>query len=177
MARPDPEVLSRAAEALMAGNVSGAILARKSNGTELFDEEGEARILELILTRTPKALADCPPQYLPPLRVAAALMELFGEGISFIRKLISVEDDYSYRYEPDIVCLMLHSHASHLLGLSEKADAGIAKVQMTSSRLPDVCAACLKEEGEIYPLEAAPELPHSGCTCPYGCACILVALG
>jgi hypothetical protein len=208
MAKINPAILSLAGEALMAGDVSAAILACKADAKEPFNEsqkakiarlielgidgqaakscieswqvdheEREARILESILTRTPKALADCPPEYLPPLRVAAALMELFGEGVSFIRKLISVEDDYNYRFKPDAVCLMLHAYGCHLDRLSEMAAAGFTKVQVSSSLNPDECAACRNAHGKVFPIADAPEVPLPNCDCPRACSCIVLAVG
>lgn len=175
MAKIDPAILSSAGDALIAGNVHAAILACKSGGKELFNEEGEAEILKLILTRTPKALADCPPRYLPPIRVAAALMELLGLGVKSIRDFITVEPDYNYRRSPEAVGFMLCSHAGYLRELSQMADVGITKVRVIGSGLPKQCAACRKANGKVYLIREVPELPHMDCSCSDYCHCTLGA--
>jgi hypothetical protein len=81
MARVSAESIAYSAAALQAGDVREAISARNRE----FCQEGGSfddsvvRTMELILSRTPTLLADCLPEVLEPLRIAAAMMELWGE--------------------------------------------------------------------------------------------------
>jgi len=57
--------------------------------------------------------------------------------------------------------------------LEEMKRAGIRRVKVLGS--PDTCSTCRSDSGKIYPIDAAPVLPHQGCNCEMGCVCLLIA--
>ena len=168
------EALSVAVEALSRSDIPAAINACKSDRGSLFDEPGVERELDFILSRTPKILADCPEHILSPLRIATALMVLWG--VSSIRRFIKIEGDYTYRYPAEAVAHLLSSHASYLLRLASIEEAGIKKVQILNADLPDECAVCRKISRRHFTIADVPELPLADCTCPDYCKCVLIAV-
>jgi len=168
------EALSVASEALSRSDTRAAINACKSDRGSLFDEPGVERELDFILTRTPRILADCPEHILAPLRIATALMVLWG--VSSIRRFITVEGDYGYRYPAEAVAHLLSSHASYLFRLAQMAEVGIQNVQILHADLPDECAVCRNISRRRFSIAEVPELPLIDCTCPDYCKCVLIAV-
>ena len=82
--------------------------------------------LDFILSRTPKILADCPEHILLPLRIATGLMVLWG--VSSIRRFITIEGDFTYRYPAEAIAHLLSSHEAYLSRLASIEGAGIKKV-------------------------------------------------
>ena len=170
----NPDALADATDALLHSDIMGAIKACKSDRGDLFGEEGLAEEVRLILTQTPKALSDCPDSILNPLRVATALMVLWGT--SSLRSLISIEGDYPYRRTPDAVAHLLCSYAGHVLKLSQWRRTRISKVKVLASGLAADCSICRKASQKTFPIADAPELPHANCRCRDWCKCSLLAV-
>ena len=57
--------------------------------------------------------------------------------------------------------------------LQEMKQAGISRVKVLVS--PGACSTCRTDSGRIYPIDAAPVLPHEGCRCETGCVCLVIA--
>jgi hypothetical protein len=168
------ETLSEAADALARGDAAEAVRVCTAAGKSFFDEPSFITEVDIVLTRTPQVLADCPAHILQPLRIAAGLMLLAG-GAS-IRRFIAIDGDYSYRYEPESVAHLLAGHASHVIRLASLADSGISTVQVLGSGLPEECSTCRKISSRRFTVVDAPELPLVDCTCPDGCKCVLIAV-
>lgn len=168
------EAVSIAVEALYRSDISAAIDTCKSDRGDLFDEDRTKLELDFILTRTPQALIDCPEHILEPIRIATALMILWG--VSSIRQFISVEGEYDYRIPSEAVAHMLSNHATYLLRLTQMSEAGFTKVQILNADLPDECAVCRKISRRRFNITAVPELPLTDCTCPDYCKCVLIAV-
>jgi len=111
---------------------------------------------------------------LKPLLIAAGLMLLTGG--SSIRRFIAIDNDHSYRYEPESVAHLLASHASYVLRLASFVDRGISMVQVLGSGLPEECSTCREISRRRITIADAPELPLVDCTCPDGCKCVLIAV-
>jgi hypothetical protein len=174
MSKLSDETLSEAADALRRCDASTAVGTCTIAGARFFDAPSLTSETDIVLTRTPQVLADCPSHILQPLRIAAGLMLLTGG--SSIRRFIAIDGDYSYRYQPESVVHLLVSHACYLLRRASFADSGIEKVQILGSGLPDECATCHKISHRRFTVADAPELPLMDCTCPDGCRCVLVAV-
>lgn len=179
MAGPSYEAIAFSTAALQAGDVHGALAVRnrefkQERGT--FDDS-IVRTIELILSSIPRVFADCPSQVLEPLRIAAAMMELWGENS--VRQFVSVEGEWNYRFSIDAVAGMLHSHGCFLRSLEDFRRVGISKVSLLGAHGPDDCAACRAVDGKSFTVETVPELPLSDCTCEdrYGCRVIVIANG
>ena len=179
MARLSEESIAYSAAALQTGNVHEAIAIRNREFSQergTFDDS-IVRTMELILSRTPALLADCPAQVLEPLRIAAAMMELWGENS--IRRFVSIDGDWDYRFGLDAVASMMHSHGCFLRSLEGFRRVGISKVSLLGGHGPNDCIACRAVEGKSYTVETVPELPLNDCTCEdrYGCRVIVIANG
>jgi hypothetical protein len=177
MARLSAESIGYSAAALQAGDVHEAIAVRNR---EFGQESGSlddsvVRTMELILSRTPALLADCPPQVLEPLRIAAAMMELWGENS--IRHFVTIEGELDYRFGTDAIAHMLHSHGCFLRSIEEFRRVGISSVRLLGAHGSDDCEACLAADGKPFTVDTVPELPLADCTCEdrYGCRVIVIA--
>lgn len=174
MAQITYEALAKSTAALQAGDVPGALAVR--NG-ERHQERGDfddstARTIGYILGRTPTLLADCPVDMREPLRIAAAMMELWGaDGIS---DFAAIEGTFPYRFGTDAVAHMLHLHGSFLRTIDELRGVGITHVALLGAHGPDDCDACRAADGKVFPIDEVPELPLATCTCQdrYGCRVI-----
>lgn len=178
MARLSTQALGDSAAALQAGDVSTAIAVRnreyrQEKGT--FDESVE-REIGCILQRTPKLLADCSPKILEPLRIAAALMTLWGT--STIRGFVTIEGESTYRFEPEAIALMLSSHGNFLHRLEEMRRIGVTRVKLIGSGWEEDCPACRAVHGKSFNIDDVPELPLVDCRCEtgYGCRVGVVAV-
>jgi hypothetical protein len=170
----DNEAVSLASDALSRSDIAAAISACKSDRGSLFDEPGLHREVEFILIRTPQILADCPKHILGPLRIATALMILWG--VSTIRRFIAVEGHYTYRYSAEAVAHSLSSHAAYLCRLAQIRETGLRNVQILRADLPEDCAVCRHTSERHFTVDDVPELPLIDCTCPDYCKCVLIAV-
>jgi hypothetical protein len=177
MAKLTIEALAHSAAALQSRDFKAALDVRDREygpGHGTFDD-CVVRTMELILSRTPALLSDCPPEILEPLRVAAAMMELWG--VSGIRQFVSIDGELDYHFEPKAIANMLHSHACFLRSLEGFRRSGITTVKLLGSGNLDDCEACRAADGGIFTIDTVPELPLATCRCEtgYGCRVIVIA--
>lgn len=177
MARLSTEAIAYSAAALQVGDVQEALAVRnrefgRESGT--FDDS-VVRTIEFILGHTPVLLADCPSEVLEPLRIAAAMLELWGE--SSIRRFVTIEGELDYRFGTDAIAHMLHSHGCFLRSLEEFRSAGISRVSLLGAQGSGDCAACRAADGKKFTVDSVPELPLADCICEdkYGCKLIVIA--
>jgi hypothetical protein len=177
MARLSAESIAYSAVALQNGDAHEAITVRnrefnQESGT--FDDS-IIRTMEFILGRTPALLADCPSEVIEPLRIAAAMMELWGENS--IKRFVTIEGELDYRFGTDAIAHMLHSHGCFLRSIEEFRRVGISRVSLLGAKGSDDCAACSAADGKSFTVDTVPELPLVDCTCEdkYGCRVIVVA--
>jgi hypothetical protein len=177
MVQLSQDSIGYSAAALQAGDVREALAIRNQEfqqNSGPFDET-VVRTMELILSKTPVLLFDCPEKVLAPLRVAAALMELWGE--TDIRHFVTVEGELDYRFSIAAIAHLLHSHGSFLAKLEEFRRAGISHVTFLGADGPYDCDACRNADGMKFTIDSVPELPLADCTCEdeYGCRVIVAA--
>jgi hypothetical protein len=177
MARLGIEAIAYSAAALQARNVQEALAIRNQEFGQdggAFDESVIVTI-KFTLARTPALLADCPTAVLEPLRIAAAMMELWGENS--IRRFVTIEGDLDYRFSTDAIAHMLHSHGCFLRSLDEFRRVGISSVRLLGASSPDDCPVCRTADGKKFPIDAVPEVPLSDCRCQgnYGCGVMVIA--
>jgi hypothetical protein len=177
MAQISYEALARSTAALQAGDVLAALVVRNGERHQeggAFDDS-TATTIGYILGRTPALLADCPVEMREPLRIAAAMMELWGtDGIG---EFATIEGTFDYRFGTDAVAHMLHLHGSFLRTIDELRRVGITRVALQGAHGPDDCEACRTADGMVFPIDEVPELPLAACTCRdrYGCRVIVTA--
>jgi hypothetical protein len=177
MARLSIEALANSAASLQACDFPAALAIRKREYHEESDgfDDSTLRVMELILTRTPHLLRDCPKEVLEPLRVAAAMMELWGTNS--IRDFVTIEGQLDYRFGFDAIAHMLNLHGCFLQKIEDLRNAGISKVQLIGGHGPNDCEACRAADESLFTVETVPELPLVGCTCKdkFGCRVFVVA--
>jgi hypothetical protein len=171
MARISKEGLEQSAGALQSGDVQAALAVRNreyNRGSGTF-YESQLRVIVHILNSTPSLLADCPQAALYPMRIEAAMIELWGENR--IRNFVTVEGNLDYRFGKEAIVSMMHSHGLFLRTLEDFHRSNISKVMLFSFHKPDECEACHDADGSSYTVETVPELPLANCTCTnrFGC--------
>lgn len=139
-------------------------------GIDWNDESMAAALLprtEAILQASPGILREVPPEALPALRVAAAMMHLTGENAA--KAWLPADLVGHPRLDLDTAARMVLFHGSHAAELRELRAHGIKRVEILGSG--DSCPTCAALEGKKFTLDKAPELPHPGCTHEKGCRC------
>jgi hypothetical protein len=179
MARISIEALAYSAAALQSGDVTEALAVRNREYHQeggSFDES-IVRTIKHILQNTPALLADCPPEVLEPLRIAAAMLELWGTNS--IKDFVTIEGELDYRFGTDAIAHMLHSHGCFRRSLENFRDVGISAVKLLGAPDSDTCDACRAADGKAFKIRKVPELPLANCACrgKYGCQMIVVADG
>ena len=170
------EALADSAAALQSGDIDAALLVRnreEHRGPSDFDDT-TIEVIRLTLERTPVLLRDCPPEYLAPLRIAAAMMELWGTNN--IRHFVRIEGEIDYRLDEEGIAHSLHSHACFLARIQSIGEAGIGRVKLLGSGDPTDCDACCAAHDQVYDIADVPELPLADCRCESGYGCRLVAI-
>jgi hypothetical protein len=135
--------------------------------------------LKIILETTPRIVGrHVGSDRLPPLRLAAAMMYLWGARTCFpwLPKPYETGSDM----DPDTAARMLLFHASHhesLANYRKLASEGLTPKWYEVLRVsdPTCCECCRALPKRFYSLKGIPELPHPNCTAPLGCRCTLVA--
>jgi len=176
MARISQTALAESAAALQAKDIGLAldVCAAERGVRSPFDDSTTA-VLELILCRTPQILNDCPAAIMGPLRVAAAMMELWGTNT--IKDFVTIEGIWDYRFDASEVAFLMHAHASFLHRLATFRELGIHQVALLGSKDPADCDACRAANGQRFTISTVPELPLKDCECEtgYGCRVIMIA--
>jgi hypothetical protein len=178
MARITTGAIVASATALQEGDINGALAVRDAEyhqACSAFDDVVSRRV-ELMLSHTPQLLRDCPSAILEPLRVTAALMELWG--VSSIRQFVTIEGESDYRFDPPAIANMLHSHGCYLQKLEDLRRLGFLLVRLQGSGHSDDCEVCLAADGMSFSIDTVPELPLTTCSCKtgYGCRVIMLAV-
>jgi hypothetical protein len=177
MARLSTEALADSAAALQSGDVQAALAVRNREYSQeggSFDDS-VVRTMGHILSGTPALLADCPQHVLEPLRIAAAMMELWGSNS--IRDFVTIEGQLDYRFGTDAIAHMVHSHGCFLRSLEDFRRVGISGVKLLGAHGSDDCEACRAADGRSFSIDTVPELPLATCTCDdrYGCRVMVIA--
>ena len=177
MAKPSQEALAYSAAALQSGDARAALAIRNREfGQESCSfDDSTVTTMEFILGRTPVLLADCLPEVLEPLRIAAAMMELWGTNN--IRQFATIEGQLDYRFGFDAIAHMLHTHGCFLRSLDDFHRAGISHVKLLGTHGSHDCEACRAANEKSFPISKVPEIPLISCTCDdkYGCRIMVIA--
>jgi hypothetical protein len=176
MARLSAEALGYSATALQAHDLKAALAIRdrEYRQTGSAFDDAIVRTMQLILDRTPALLADCPQEILAPLRVAAAMMELWGTNN--IRQFVSIEGELNYRFDAETIAHSLHSHASFLNRMEGFRESGFTHVSFLGTKDDDNCEACRASDGLRFTIDEVPELPLANCRCETGYGCRIIPI-
>jgi hypothetical protein len=134
------------------------------------------RELELVFNSTPAILSGVSSDRLPPMRLAAAMMELWGTGDA--RPWLPKGFETGIHLGGNAACAMLVFSAHHhrmLDGLEAHHADGRVKLEWSTAGNDSVCPECRPFAGRFYSVKEARGLtPHPKCTSPYGCRCMLL---
>ena len=133
-----------------------------------YDCTHDLAVLQLIFKAQFKRLAPFDDNNVLRFRIGASMMHLWGTNK--LPKCVSIEDPDSLVESKMILFSALGS-----LRLQEMKLAGINRVKILGSGLPDTCSICQTDDGKTYPISAAPILPHDKCTCDGGCCCMFLS--
>ncbi len=136
----------------------------------------QSKILSSMWSLTPKLLRHINDEKLKTIRIAAIMMELWGERHVFkwLPESFSVES----HLEVDAIARMLLFHARHVDNLNSYKRDNFMNKRLWIDVVGDsmTCEACRKLDGKSYTPEKMIELPYEKCTCPMGCRCHFISL-
>jgi len=135
-----------------------------------YDATHDLDILRAVAAAQPKALRGIPAEVLPSLRVSACMMGLWGDNNP---KKWLTEDERPFAHG---AFMLLHA-AIAKIRLKDMKRSGVSEIKVSSASPENLCPVCGNDNGKIYAIDSAPELPHAGCACEYGCACLVQAAG
>lgn len=135
-----------------------------------YDSKPDVFVLSVIFGEIPEILSAIQPTDIEPLRLAAALMHLWGtnkaEGLPVgFATGIALDADTSAR--------MFVFRALHRRNIHQFRSAGVNRVRISVAR-SSACAACQALDGKSFSLDKAPVLPFKDCTCSLGCRCTIL---
>jgi hypothetical protein len=140
----------------------------KDNDTAL-----DEKVIQSIFDRTPKAVSHLPEETLDSLRIAAAMMRLWGTNKG--KHWLPVDVCQTLSVDPEIV---LRSFLFAGLGDSQldnyrRISDGVIGVRIAVQIrcTIDSCEACKSVAYKTYSLDNAPSLPIDDCTHKKGCRC------
>ena len=137
-----------------------------------YDVKSDVESLKIIFERVPGILKDIKENRLDKLRLAAAMMQLWGTNTT--RRWLTDDVETGTRLDNDVACRMLVFYAAHLRNMMNYKEARVKMVEVKSVGAENTCAECQKVSGKKYKVESVPELPYATCTCDIGCRCITV---
>lgn len=133
-----------------------------------YDATHDIEILNEIAAYSAPRHRDIAESTLANLRINAGMMNLWGES-NPLKWLTGSDREFAHEAR------MILFAAIEKVRLKEFKESGIKQVKILGSGRDDACKICNQADGQIYPIESAPELPHVQCTCQYGCGCIFIA--
>lgn len=137
-----------------------------------YDVESGVESLITIFERTPGILKEIEENRLDKLRIAAAMMQLWGTNTA--RRWLPDDFETGIRLDSDAACRMFVFHAAHLRNMAGYKEARVKMVEVSSVGDGNTCAECQKISGKKYKVESVPDLPYAKCTCDIGCRCATI---
>jgi len=117
-------------------------------------------------SKPPRIIVRLGNEKLEALRIAAAMMALWGENKA--KQWLPPDFEAGLPFDNDTVVRMINFQAVHRATLERYRSEGLEYVEVFPA--PDSCEACRKLAGS-YKLNDAPELPNEYCTGKMGCRC------
>ncbi len=127
----------------------------------------DIEMLKTIFESKPKILVRLGNEKLEALRIAAAMMALWGENRA--KKWLPDDFETALPFDNDTTARMFLFYAQHRATLEQNRSEGLKHVEVLPA--PDSCESCKKLAGKHYKLNEAPELPNEHCTHKMGCRC------
>ena len=146
-------------------------LLESNAGIDVASQENNLDVLQEIFAAHLSRHAQFEENIIFNLRVGAAMMHLWG--VNDPRPWLNCNNN---QFDSVIESRMLLFYALEKFRRKQMKSAGIHQVKILSSGNDDDCPICRSDEGKSYSIDAAPVLPHEGCSCGCGCRCITVAV-
>jgi hypothetical protein len=138
-----------------------------------YDPSRDVDLLETIFRKTPKILSQVPKEKLNSLRMAAAMMALWGTNSA--KRWLPPDFMTTTPMAADVAVRMFSFYTLNLAHIKNYKQSSVVKgVQVIAA--DDSCPACKRLDGKKYSLESAIELPHEHCTHEMGCRCTWIAV-
>jgi hypothetical protein len=137
-----------------------------------YDPRGHEQTLKIMFAGWPGILQKVDSDLRGPLRLGAALMDLFGERTAdkWFEELPVIES----HLDPNTAMRMLSFYGRHLHNMCDFRRIGVRTVEILGGDDEESCPHCVALNGRRFPTHKAPELPLATCTSPCGCRCMAV---
>lgn len=138
-----------------------------------YDIEAGVKYLRYIFEGTPEILKGIEKEQLEVLRLAAAMMNIWGTNTA--KSWLPEGFETGIHLDGDVASRMLVFYSSHIENMRGYRLASAKAVEVVGVDDENACSECKKISGKKYKLEKVPELPYAKCTCVRGCRCIAIA--
>lgn len=139
-----------------------------------YDPAANLAMLESMFSRKPKILASINDEQFEKLRIAAAMMHLWGTDRLRLKGWLP-DFDKSSRLDTLSAARMVIFDAKHQRTMSLYKAAGVKRVEISSIEDLSLCDNCAELAGRTYELQEVPDLPYELCTSDMGCRCMAIA--
>jgi hypothetical protein len=133
-----------------------------------YNPNHDIDMLNSIFGSKPRIIAQLGDEKLEALRIAAAMMALWGENKA--KKWLPANFETGLSYDNETAARMFVFHGVHRSTFEQYRSGGIDYVEVLPAL--DSCESCKKLAGKHYKLNDAPELPNEHCTHKMGCRCV-----
>ena len=137
-----------------------------------YDPGSDVRTLKLIFDETPGILKGIEESRLEKLRLAAAMMHLWGTNRA--QAWLPEGFETGTHLWGDAAARMFIFYAIHKGNMEQYREHGVKTVENLGVKDNWQCSPCRKISGKKYSLGKVPELPYPKCTSPLGCRCTMV---
>ena len=134
-----------------------------------YNADHDVEVLSRVFGSKPKIMAQLSNDKTETLRIATAMMLLWG--VDSPEKWLPDGFETELPFDNDIASRMLSSQAENQAQLQSYHEDGISSyVEILAT--PESCDSCKRLEGKRYKLSNALELPNPNCTHEMGCRCV-----
>ncbi len=138
-----------------------------------YSTHSDVKLLKTIFEKRPHILNNIDAARLEKIRVAAAMMQLWGTNTT--KPWLPEDFTTGIHLHTESAARMLVFYASHLRGIEQYKEAGIKTVEVLGVGDGSTCSACQQIDRLKYQLGNVPELPYPSCKSEIGCRCTTVA--
>jgi hypothetical protein len=149
------------------GFTTGIASEKQNSNRDIEASQNRMKMLNTIFESKPNILVRLGNEKLEPLRIAAAMMALWGENKAK-KEWLPANFETGISFDNNTAARMVNLYAVHRGTLERYRSEGLEYVEVFPA--PDSCETCKKLAG-TYKLDEAPELPNEHCTDKMGCRC------
>jgi len=134
----------------------------------------DIELLNIMFNGKPKIFERLSGEILDTLRLAAAMMHLWGKNTA--KDWLPLDLETGLAIDNDSAVRMMISYANHQQRIISYRAMGIKKVEVRTCNDSLVCESCQKLAQKQYSIDQMPELPYEKCTSEMGCRCLVVGM-